>query len=159
MIDDPNNLLYATVRYNNNSRFYGIVEINLDTGAKTFITNTSQPISLPQEAYSGYYFNGYRIDIDPIENKIYMSSNAGLWWWDRDNNSTGIINTEGGINLLPGNPQLPSNRVSNIYIDEVENKFYIGTWEGLYVWDRTNNTSRVYNKDNSLMIDNLVNHI
>lgn len=44
-------------------------------------------------------------------------------------------------------------------MDHTENKFYIGTHAGLFVWDRNNNTSQVYNTENSLAIHNLVNNI
>jgi hypothetical protein len=94
-----------------------------------------------------------------VANVLYYSTGSGVWWWNRGNNKTGIINTQGGIPLKAGNTNLPSNLATNMYIDRSQNKFYIGTHAGLFVWDRNDNTSKVYNTGNSLLTHNLINHI
>ncbi len=156
VVDNTNNLLYATIRYD--GFIYGILELNLSTGTKNWITRTSSPVAIP-DVSSGYYWSQNKLFLDEVENILYFSSNGGLWWWDRDDNTTGIINTSGGMPLLAGQPGLPSNQVTHVYIDREENKFYMGTHGGLFVWDRNNNTSKVYDKDNSVLIHNLINQI
>ncbi|MDN5217517.1 fibronectin type III domain-containing protein [Fulvivirgaceae bacterium BMA12] len=158
LVDTTNNLLYASVRYNSNTTLYGILEMNLVTGTKNWITRTSSPVAIP-DVSSGYYWSQNKLFLDEVENKLYFSSNGGLWWWDRDDNSTGVYDTNGGIPLIAGQPKLPSNQVTHVFLDHEDNKFYMGTHAGLFVWDRNNNTSKVYDKDNSPLIHNLINQI
>jgi RHS repeat-associated protein len=163
VVDNANNLLYASIFYytaNNYASltYHGLLELDLTTNTKRWITPTSTPVSGPGYNTSGEgdYWNGYKLYLDESQNTLYYSTGSGVWWWNRSTDSTGTYSMQGGIPLQPGNPSIPSNLITHIFIDEQDNKFYIGTHEGLFVWDRNNNTSRVYNKDNSLMIDNLV---
>jgi hypothetical protein len=161
VIDNENNVLYAPVFYNPGNVFYGLLEYNLTTNTKRWITTTSTPVSIPSvnNTGDGPYWNGHRLFLDEVANILYYSTGTGIWWWNRSNNTTGIYSTSGGIPLVAGNPQLPTNLTTSMYIDRQENKFYIGTHAGLFVWDRKTNTSKIYNTTNSVLIHNLVNHI
>jgi hypothetical protein len=166
VVDNVNHLLYAPVfnnpiEYNLPGTYYGLLELNLQTNAKRWITQTSSPIALP-EIFPGddvSYWNGHHLLLDPVKNILYYSMGKGIWWWNRTTNATGVYNMTGGMPLSAGQPQLPSDLVTNMFIDEVENKFYIGTHAGLFVWNRTTNTSKIYNTTNSKLIENLINHI
>lgn len=160
-IDNENNLLYSPIFYSPGNVFYGLLEWNLTTNVKRWINQLSTPVSIPQVNNAGDdgYWNGHRLYMDEVANTLYYSMGNGIWWWNRNNNTTGIYNTQGGIPLAPGNQNLPSNLTTSMYIDHTENKFYIGTHNGLFVWDRNNNTSRIYNTTNSKMINNLVDHV
>jgi Leucine-rich repeat (LRR) protein len=164
VIDGDN--LYSPIFYRNTAvtapkTFYGLLELNLQTNVKRWITNTSTPVSIPQVNGAGDddYWNGQRLYLDKVSNILYFSMGNGVWWWNRTTNATGLYNTQGGMPLLAGNPKLPSNLTTGMYIDHSQNKFYIGTHKGLFVWDRINNTSKVYNTSNSVLINNLVNII
>lgn len=162
VIDNNRNLLYAPVFYFPNDALYGILELDLTTNTKRWITRTSTPVSIPEVnpiADDDRYWNGHRLLLDDDTNTLYYSMGNGVWWWNRNNNTTGVYSTAGGIPLVPGNPGLPSDFATGMFIDRTENKFYIGTLSGLFVWDRKNNTSRVYNKDNSALVHNLINNI
>ncbi len=158
-------ILYAPVFYRSNGPvyFYGLLEWNLINDTKRWINKTSSPVAIPNVldgvAPDDVYWSGYKLYIEEQENRLYFSTGYGLWWWDRDDNTTGVYSTNGGMGLAAGNPGLPSNKTTHILVDNSQNKMYVGTHEGLFVWDRTNHTSRIYNKDNSAMIHNLVNHI
>jgi hypothetical protein len=162
VIDNENNLLYCPVFYDPGDIFYGLLEMNLTTQTKRWITTASSPVSITGPVLneiSDELWGVHKIYLDEMENVLYFSTGNGLWWWDRDNDATGLYTTSGGIPLGPTNPQLPSNLTTGMFMDSVENKFYIGTHEGLYVWDRNNNTSRIYNTENSKLRHNLINHI
>jgi hypothetical protein len=162
VVDDTNNLLYAPVFYNPGNVFYGILELNLTTQAKRWITTASTPIaiSVPVSTMDhDVYWGGFRMYLDEPANTFYFSTGNGVWWWNRGNNTTGIISTSGGIPLASGSPNLPSNLTTGMYMDHSENKFYIGTHEGLFVWNRNDNTTRIYNTINSKLAHNLINHI
>ena len=167
-IDDTNDLLYAIVardfRDCGTPYVYGLLELNLSDNSKRWIRSDSPGVSLPTDlglndgcGPSDWGVN--KIYLEKANNVLYVSTTNGIWWWNRTNNNTGLYSTDGGISLQTGSPNLPSNKVTHVYIDQSNNKFYAGTHEGLFVWDRNTNTSRVYNKGNSAMIDNLVNHI
>ncbi|MES2732885.1 MAG: RHS repeat domain-containing protein, partial [Bacteroidota bacterium] len=162
-VDNVNQLMYVPVNYRSGSQniFYGLLEWNLSNSTKRWINSTSSPVSIPVvPAVEGdLYWSGYKLHLDQESNTLYLSGTFGLWWWNRSTNATGVYNTEGGLPLVAGNQNLPSNLVTQIYIDKKENKFYIGTHSGVFVWNRNDNTSRIYNSSNSLMMDNLVNHI
>ena len=177
VIDNDNNTLYAVVSYFNGPTscgaiVYGILELDMNNYSKRWITSTSLPVAIPdsipkdQDICKGQLYelsNSYwatnRLFLDTDENILYFSSGKGLWWWNRGNNETGLITTEGGLSLPDGSPSLPDNRVTHIYKHRATNTFYIGTLGGLFIWDRNNNTSKVYDKDNSAMIHNAINHI
>ncbi len=161
VIDNENNLLYAPVFYWPDNKFYGLLELNLTNNSKRWINKTSMPISIPDvnEIGDGPYWNGHRIYLDDRENILYYSTGHGFWWWNRTDNTTGVYSTTGGIPLTSGNTALPSNLTTQIFIDHNENKFYIGTHAGLFVWDRSNNTSKIYDTHNSLLGTNLINTI
>ena len=167
MVDNTNNILYASIFYvppggnGYNNPFYGILVWDLVTDTKSWINTSSSPVSIPQvrNASDSEYWSGGKVTLDEMENIIYFSSGYGLWYWDRDDNSTGIYNTSGGIPVSFGNPQIPSDLTTHIYIDHTDNQFYIGTHKGLFVWDRNNNTSKVYNSENSSLFHNVINHI
>jgi hypothetical protein len=163
IVDNESDLLYAPIFLYPRAGdiFYGLLELNLMTNAKRWITTTSSPISIPaiNNAGDDLYWNGHRLYLDKVSNTLYYSTGYGVWWWNRTNNTTGVYSTQGGIPLKAGNPGLPSDLTTGMYIDHAENKFYIGTHAGLFVWDRTNNTSRVYNTQNSLLMHNLINTV
>ena len=161
VIDNENHLLYAPI-FNTLSTFYGLLELNLLTNTKRWITTTSSPVSIPPVNPASddvAYWNGHRLFHDEVANILYYSIGNGVWWWNRNTNATGVINTEGGIALKPNNPKLPSNLVTSMYIDRADDKFYFGTHAGLFVWDRISKTSKVYNTSNSVFTSNLVNTI
>lgn len=143
------------------STFYGVLELNLTTNIKRWITPTSTPVAVPPVINTGDvpYWGGHKIYLDKQTNIFYYAMGSGLWWWNRTTNATGLYSTSGGIPVASGNPQLPSNLTTHIFIDHTENKFYIGTHAGLFVWDMTDNTSEVFNIQNSLMITDIVNTI
>ncbi|HTF19514.1 MAG TPA: DUF6443 domain-containing protein [Chryseolinea sp.] len=162
VVDNVNNLLYCPVFASPANTFYGILELNLTTQAKRWITTSSSPVSVSggvalwnDEAYWG----GLKIFLDDQANVLYFSTGNGVWWWNRTTSATGLYNTNSGIPVTPGNPQIPSNLTTAVYVDNTENKVYIGTHQGLYVWDRNTNSSRVYNTTNSKLIHNLINTI
>ena len=162
VVDNANNLLYSPIFYEPNNVFYGILELNLTTQAKRWITTTSAPVAISSGVANmddNNYWGGFRIHLDEQNNLFYFSTGNGVWWWNRTSNTTGVISTSGGISLAPGSPNLPSNLTTGMYMDHSENKFYIGTHEGLFVWDRNTNTSRVYNTSNSSLGHNLINTI
>lgn len=163
VVDDVNNLLYSPIYTANTGEkvLYGLLELNLSTNTKRWINTTSSPVSIPQ-VFGGSedsYWNGHRLYLDKAANVLYYSSGMGVWWWNRTNNQTGLYNTAGGMPLVAGNPKLPSNLTTGMFIDPADNKFYIGTHAGLFVWDRNNNTSKVYNTSNSVLTHNLINII
>ncbi len=161
VVDDENNLLYAPVFYNPGNTFYGLLEYDLTAHTKRWINYTSSPISLPTVAAASesQYWNGHRIYLDHKDNTLYYSMGNGVWWWNRTNNTTGIYSMAGGMSLTAGSPNLPSNLTTGVYMDHQENKLYIGTHAGLFVWNKNTNTSRVYNTSNSSMAHNQVNHV
>ncbi|MEX2235376.1 MAG: PKD domain-containing protein [Cyclobacteriaceae bacterium] len=163
VIDDVNNLLYSPIFLYPGNRFYGLLEWNLATQAKRWINTTSTPVSMPEvvtDPDDPGYWGGHKLYLDEQENVLYYAMGNGVWWWNRSSNSTGVFTTEGGFpGLKPGNPNLPSNFTTHMYRDHSENKFYIGTHNGLFVWDRTNRTSRVYNTSNSKLVHNLINTV
>jgi hypothetical protein len=162
VIDNVNNLLYCPVFYDPGRIFFGLLELNLTTQSKRWITTTSSPVSITgtvETDFANTAWGTVRMYLDDFENTLYFSTGNGVWWWNRTNNSTGLFTITGGIPLNPGNPSLPSNLTTGMYMDHVENKFYIGTHQGLFVWDRSNNTSKIYNTGNSKLKHNLVNHI
>ncbi|MEJ1241850.1 DUF6443 domain-containing protein [Chryseolinea sp. T2] len=162
VVDDANNLLYTPVFSNTDNSFYGLLELNLTTQAKRWITASSSPVAISGGVANwndDSYWGGFRLFLDGQANVLYLSTGNGLWWWNRTTNATGLYNTNGGIPVAPGNPQIPSNLATGVYVDNTENKVYIGTHAGLYVWNRSNNTSRVYNASNSKLIHNLINTI
>jgi hypothetical protein len=154
-------LTYSIAGERNNLHFYGLAEAS-PSGARRLITSdpTSVP-RLPEITLVGEdtYWNGHRLYYDDATNILYYSFGGGVWWWNRSNNNTGIYSSSESMGLAPGNPGLPTTSTTSMYIDHSDNKFYIGTHAGLFVWDRNNNTSKVYNTINSKMIDNLVNQI
>ena len=167
-IDNDNDLLYVPVVKDPlicGNFVYGLLELNLNNLSKRWITSSSSPVAIPDSllpeqagCYSGAWATN-QVFVDKTDNILYFSTSKGLWWWDRDNNNTGLYNADGGIALQPGNPNLPTDTVTNVFIDKSENMFYIGTHQGLFVWNKNDNTSRIYNTGNSKMIHNLVNHI
>lgn len=165
LVDEDNGLLYSSVYFTNehpfvNSTklpFYGLLEYNLNTKEKKWITGTSSPVKIPNALRD--IWNIGKLFLDEVENVLYFSSGHGLWWWNRNTDEYGVYTSEGGIPVAEGYPQLPSDSTTYMYIDRSENKFYIGTYKGLYVWNRGNNTSTVINKENSILIDDLVNDI
>ncbi|MGC3946360.1 MAG: DUF6443 domain-containing protein [Chryseolinea sp.] len=164
VVDDANNLLYSPVFVHLGSEysFYGLLELNLTTQVKRWITASSSPVSISggvNNLDDNSYWGGFRLFLDDPSNTLYFSTGNGLWWWNRTTNQTGLYTTAGGIPVAPGNPQIPSNLTTGTYVDNAENKVYIGTHAGLYVWNRNNNTSRVYNTSNSKLIHNLINTI
>lgn len=162
IIDNTNNLLYTPVFTEPGLAFYGLLELNLTTQAKRWITTTSTPVSVQGGVVNvndESYWGGMRIFLDDQSNTFYMSTGNGVWWWNRTTNATGLYSTTGGIPVQAGNALLPSNKATGIYMDTQDNKLYIGTHEGLFVWDKTNNTSRVYNTSNSKLIHNVINTI
>jgi PKD repeat protein len=164
VVDDVNNLLYAAVFYYNSSAvfsFYGMLELDLSTGTKRWITETSSPVALSTVPLldPGENWGIWRLYLDEPNNTLYFSTGAGVWWWNRSTNATGLINTAGGISLASGSPNLPSNITTGMFMDNVENKFYIGTHAGLFVWNRNDNTSRVYDTSNTALTDNIINTI
>jgi predicted outer membrane repeat protein len=159
-VDDENELLYACVFTENG--FYGLLELNLATDAKRWITKTSSPVKILGEMPSlvyGDYFGVYRMYLDKTDNVLYFSTGAGVWWWNRTDNTTGLITTTGGMPLRPGNPFLPSNATTAIYMDHKDNKLYIGTMNGLFVWNKNDNTSTVFNSENSVLTTNHINNM
>jgi RHS repeat-associated protein len=161
VVDNAHNLLYAPIFYDPGNTFYGLLELNLVTNAKRWITTTSSPVAVPAVNNTGddYYWNGHRLYLDKTANILYYAMGNGVWWWNRTTNATGVYSTSGGMSLSAGSPNLPSNLTTSMFIDQTANKFYIGTHAGLFVWDRNNNTSRVYNSSNSAMPSNLVDYI
>jgi PKD repeat protein len=162
VVDNTNNLLYAPVFYWPNDLLYGILELNLTNGTKRWITTSSSPVALaPTNPVSDddHYWGGHKLLLDAPSNTLYYSMGNGIWWWNRTTNATGVYNTQGGIPLMAGNPSLPSNLTTGMFIDHQQNKFYIGTHNGLFVWDRNTNTSKVYNTQNSPLVHNQVNTI
>ena len=162
VIDNTRNLLYAPVFYWPDDKLYGLLELNLTDNTKRWITPTSTPVALaPVNPIGGdnNYWNGHRLFLNETTNILYYSMGNGVWWWNRNTNATGVYNTAGGIPLQSNNPQLPSNFTTGMYFDSQDRKFYIGTHAGLFVWDQRNNTSQVYNTQNSKLIHNLINNI
>jgi RHS repeat-associated protein len=161
VVDNDRNLLYAPIFYDPNNTFYGLLELDLVNNTKRWITNTSAPVSVPAVNNAGdvAYWNGHRVYLDHEADILYYAMGNGVWWWNRTTNATGVYNMNGGIPLQAGNSNLPSNLTTSMFIDHTSNKFYIGTHAGLFVWDRNNNTSRVYNSSNSVMPSNLVDYI
>lgn len=162
VIDNANNLLYTPVFEGAYGPFYGLLELNLTTQAKRWITTNSSPVSIQggvDDVNDDTYWGGMRIFLDDQSNILYFSTGRGVWWWNRSTNATGLYSTTGGIPLQTGNPQLPSNKTTGFYMDNQDNKLYIGSHAGVFVWDKTNNTSRIYNKSNSKMIDEVINTI
>jgi hypothetical protein len=162
VVDDTNNLLYTPIFYEPGNVFYGIRELNLTTQAKGWITPSSSPVAISAPVSNldeDDYWGGFRIFLNEPENTLYFSTGNGVGWWNRTDNSTGVISTTGGIPLAPGSPNLPSNLTTGMFMDHSENKLYIGTHEGLFVWNRSNNTGRVYNTSNAALTHNLINHI
>jgi RHS repeat-associated protein len=160
-IDNENNLLYAPVFYNPGDVFYGLLEYDLTTQTKRWINYTSTPVALAPVtgASESQYWNGHRIYLDHSGNTLYYSMGNGVWWWNRSDNTTGLYNMAGGMPLTAGSPSLPSNLTTSVYMDHQENKLYIGTHGGLFVWNKNTNTSRVYTTSNSSMAHNQVNHV
>jgi RHS repeat-associated protein len=161
VVDNENNMLYAPVFYNPGNIFYGLLEYNLTAQTERWINYSSSPVSLPTvaPASESQYWNGHRIYLDHKGNTLYYSMGNGVWWWNRTDNTTGVYNTTGGMPLVNGSSNLPSNLTTSVYMDHQENKLYIGTHAGLFVWNKNNNTSRVYNTTNSSMAHNQVNHV
>lgn len=163
VVDDINDLLYASVFYYTSSTevFRGLLELNLKTNSKRWITTTSTPVAVTSVPLLNVdnYWGIRRLHLDDVNSILYFSTGNGLWWWDRTTNATGLINTSGGISLAPGNPNLPSNTTTGILFDNLEQKLYVGTHAGLFVWNKADNTSKVYNTSNSAIGHNLVNLI
>lgn len=162
VVDNTNNLLYCPFFEDPSGLFHGLLEYNLTTQTKRWITASSTPVSVgggvvPLDDIN--YWGGFRIFLDEPANVLYYATGNGLWWWNRSTNATGLYNTTGGIPVAAGFPQLPSNLTTGMFVDNSENKVYIGTHQGLYVWNRNNNTSRVYNTANSKLIHNLINTV
>lgn len=163
IVDGSTGMLYASVFSSTSAtNFVGILELNIATNEKRWINTTSSPIniSVPVAILNhDTYWGGQRLFFDENGKTLYFSTGNGVWWWNKTNNTTGVISTQGGMPLKPGNPGLPSNLTTGMFIDYAENKFYIGTHAGLFAWDRNNNTSRVYHTGNSKLMHNLINTI
>lgn len=161
VVDNVNNRLYAPIFLRPSNTFYGLLEYDLTNNTKRWITTTSSPISIPTIGIESdeSYWGGHRIYLDEKSNTVYYSNGAGVWWWNRGTNATGVWNTTSGIPVKIGSPQLPSNLTTGMYIDDQDNKVYIGTHEGLFVWNRSTGTSSIINSSNSKLPHNLVNGI
>lgn len=161
LVDKTTGLLYASIIQFTEGKLYGVLELNLKNNSKRWINTTSTPVSLPSHDYKSDndYWSGHKFYLDEQTNTMYYSMGYGVWWWNRSTNQTGVFDMAGGIPLAQGNPGLPSNLVTHMFIDQTENKFYFATHQGLFVWNRNDNTSKVYNTSNSVMIDNLINHL
>jgi Leucine-rich repeat (LRR) protein len=162
VVDNNTNKLFCPVFLGSSAQFYGLLELNLNTQEKRWITSSSSPVSFPFSVPivdHDNYWGGYRLYFDEPENTLYFSTGKGVWWWNRNTDETGVISTDGGLPLSADSPNLPTNKTTGMFMDHEENKFYIGTHEGLYVWDRSNNTSRIYNTGNSKLVHNLINLI